>query len=218
MTTPAFVTETDVRTIIDLNASATSKYSADTLASNIRAASWFLERATGRIFRNETSLTLKFTTNGAASVYLPGLRTASSVALSGSTLAEDSSFWLIPDTQQSGVYTAVQLRPFGSFDYHSYPDWFDTNKDSPKWQAYAQGGSLPNDLVITGAWGYTDASLPEPVRDATKRLAAWMTLRQDAMLSGVRVTEGGAFDLTSMPAEVQAFVADWKTGTQAGLL
>jgi hypothetical protein len=68
---------------------------------------------------------------------------------------------------------------------------------------------------IAGAWGYTDATLPEPVRDANTRDAAWLTLRSDALLSGARATDQGIFDLSSRPVEVQAFVHEWRTGKQA---
>ena len=218
MTTPTFTTEAAVRAIIDLNAAATSRYSSDTIGSNIRTAAWYLERATQRMFRDETS-TLKFTTNNQASTYIPGLRTASSVTLNGATLAADSSYWLIPDVQQSGVFTAVQTRPFnrgsGSNWYLGIPDWFDRNLDSPKWNAGLREGSLPNDLVITGNWGYTDTTLPEPIRDATTRLAAFLTLRSDALLSGARQTDVGIFDLSAWPIEVQSFVHSWRTGAQA---
>lgn len=217
MTVPAFTTEQAVRDIIDLNASATSRYSSGTIASNIRASAWFLERATGRIFRDESNLTLKFTTSNAGSVYLPGLRTASSVSLNGSARTADQSYWLAPDAQQTGVYTAIEFHPFSGSSYLSYPDWFDRNLDSPYWQQLnSTRRSIPNDLVIAGAWGYTDASLPEPVRDANTRHAAWLTLRSDSLLSGARATpEGNIFDLSQLPTEVQQFIASWKSGPQA---
>lgn len=218
MTTPAFTTEAAVRAILDLNASAASRYSADTIASNIRASAWFLERSTGRIFRDESALTLKFSTNNAATVYVPGLRSVSSVTLNGAALTADTSYWLLPDVQQSGVSTGIQLRPFtrGSGDtwYLGIPDWFERNLDSPKWNQ-DRGGALPNDLVVAGAWGYAEADLPAPVRDANTRHAAWLTLRSDALLSGARATEAGIFDLSNLPVEVQEFVASWKTGPQA---
>ena len=218
MTTPAFCTEADVREVIKLNASASSDYSSDLIGSNIRSAAWFLERVTKRIARDETDLSLKFSTHGRAATFIPGLRSASSVTLNGSTLTEDESFWLIPDDQQTGVFTGIQFRAFtrGSDPqwYLSYPDWFDRNLDSPKWRP-EWTASLPNDLVIRGAWGYTDATLPEPWRHANKALAAYYTLHGDVMLSSVRVVEGGSFDLSQLPIEVQTFVADWSTGKQA---
>ena len=214
MTTPQFVTEQNVRDILSLNASGSSNYSSDLVASNILQASYLLERLTGRIFRNETSLTLKFTTQNQDTIYLPGLRTAASVTLNGAAYTADESYWLLPDSQQTGVYTGISFHPFGSLDYRSYPDWFDRNLDSPKWRALqSDRRSLPNDLVIDGAWGYTTP--PEPVKDATKRLAAWLTLRSDVLLSSVRVTESGAFDLSALPIEVQGFVSSWRSGPQA---
>jgi|SRR5436190_17235999 len=218
MTTPAFTTEAAVRTIIDLNAASSSRYSSDTIASNIRASAWFLERATGRIFRDETSLTLKFTTNGEAAITIPGLRTASTVTLQSAALTDGASYWLIPDVQQTGVATGIQFRQFGYGHGDSYlgnPEWFDRNLDNPKYGGGSRYGSLPNDLVIAGAWGYTDTNLPEPVRDANTRDAAWLTLRSDALLSGARATDQGIFDLSSRPTEVQAFVHEWRTGKQA---
>lgn len=212
----AFTTEAAVRAILDLNGAATSRYSPDTIASNIRASAYFLERATNRIFRNETNLTLKFTTNNADTVYLPGLRTASSVLLNGVALVDGQSYWLVPDAQQTGVSLAISFHPFGGFDYRGYPDWFDRNLDSPKWQSLQQSRrSLPNDLAVGLTWGYADADLPEPVRDANTRHAAWLTLRSDALLSGARATETGIFDLSALPIEVQQFVASWKSGPQA---
>lgn len=218
MTTPAFCTEQSVRDILSLNGAATSQYGSDLIGSNIRDASWFLERATQRIFRDEPTLTLKFTTNNKDSVYLPGLRSvaANGLALNGAVFTADESYWLVPDAQQTGVYLAVSFHPFGSYDYRSNPEWFDRNMDSPKWQATVQDRrSLPNDLVINGAWGYADANLPEPVRRNAARLAAWYTIRSDALLSGARATETGIFDLSHLPVEVQEFVASWKSGPQA---
>lgn len=213
----AFTTEQAVRDILDLNAAGSSRYSSATIASNIRASAYFLERATGRIFRDESSLTLKFTTNNQGSVYLPGYRSGGTVSLNGSDLTIDQSYWLTPDAQQTGVYTGITFHPFGTSDYRSNPEWFDRNLDSPYWQGLTQSRrSLPNDLVFTNsAWGYTDALLPEPVRDANTRHAAWMTLRSDALLSGARATDAGIFDLSNLPIEVQNFISSWKSGSQA---
>lgn len=217
MTTPAFTTEAAVRAILSLNGAATSQYSSDQIGSNIRASAYFLERATNRIFRDEPSLTLSFTTNNADSIYLPGLRSVGTLSLNGAAFTANESYWLVPDAMQTGVYLAVSFHPFGGQDYRSNPQWFDRNLDSPKWQSLQQSRrSLPNDLIIANsAWGYLDANLPEPVRDANTRHAAWLTLRSDALLSGARATETGIFDLSNLPIEVQQFVASWKSGPQA---
>lgn len=219
MTVAALVSEAAVRELLDLESSGSSKYSSDLIGSNIRAASSMLERATRRIFRDESNLTLTFSTNGAASIIIPGLRTASNVQRNSSRLTADESYWLIPDMQQTGVATGIQLRPYETHTsgpwYKAIPDWWDRNLDSAYWNRGGRLGSMPNDLVITGAWGYTDANLPEVVRDATKVLAAFKTLRPDAFLSGAKVTETGIFDLSKFPIEVQAFIADWRLESQA---
>lgn len=220
MTTPSLVSEAAVRELLDLEQSGSSKYGSDLIGSNIRAASWMLERATRRIFRDESNLTLRFSTDGQARILIPGLRTASTVTQNSSSLTVDESYWLIPDMQQTGLYTGIQVRPWATNSggpwYLSIPDWWDRNLDSPYWtRGGGRPGALPNDLVITGAWGYTEATLPEPVRDATKVLAAFKTLRPDAFLSGARVTETGIYDLSRFPIEVQSFIADWRLENQA---
>jgi len=216
MTQPAFVSAASVREYLELNAIASSsRYTDATLGSNIRAASWALERATGRIFADSTR-TLLFTTNGAAYLTIPRLRAASAVTLQGSALAADASYWLTPDSQQTGVSTGIQLRAFGTQrqgapSYLSNPEWFDRGLDMRnRWGS----SSLPNDLSIAGSWGYTD--LPEPLLHATKVLASFYTLRPDAILAGAVATpDGGSTDLSNLPVEVQNFIVDWRVGPWA---
>lgn len=217
MTAPSFITEASVRDYLGLNSvSSDSRYSDSTLGSNIRAASWTLERATGRFFGDRTQ-TLTFTTNGAAFITIPGLRSASSIASYGTALTVDESYWLIPDAQQSGIYTGVQLRAFTSGQngpwWLHYSSWFDQNLDSYLHPNNRGASSSPNDLVIAGTWGYTAADFPEPVRHATKVLAAYYTKRPDAILSGgITTPDGNSFDLSRFPVEVQAFIKDWRVG------
>lgn len=217
----SFVTAAAVREYMGLNSvSSDSKYSDATIGSNIRAAIGALERLTHRRLADTTE-TLKFSTNGAAYVTIPGLRTATSVALSTATLTVDVGYWLIPDSQQTGVSTGVQIRPFGTgtqgLSYLSFPDWFDTNRDSP-WHPMNRGygSSTPNDLVIAGAWGYVDdATMPEAVRHAAKVLAAFYTKRPDAILSGgITTPDGNTFDLSALPVEIASFVKEWDAGSQ----
>lgn len=218
----SFVTAAAVREYLALNSTASdSKYSDATLGSNIRAAIGTLERLTHRRL-SDTTQTMKFSTNGAAYVTIPGLRTATSVALAGATFTADETYWLIPDSQQTGVYTGIQLRAFGTgrqggASYLSFPDWFDTNRDSP-WHPMNRGygSATPNDLVIAGAWGYVDdATMPEAVRHPVKVLAAFYTKRPDAILSGAITTpDGNSFDLSNLPVEVASFVKDWDAGSQ----
>lgn len=213
MTAPAFVTAEQLRTYMGLEADSTSRYSDGTLGSNIRAASNWLERRTNRWLWNRPGITLTLTTNGKASLQIPGLRTVTSVTRSGSTLDVDSGYWLIPDERQTGLYTALALRGTGRGDsYLANPQWFDRNLDHPYWRSGPGGsGSLPNDLVIVGDWGFLDASTtPEEVLHVTKVLAGYFTRRPDAVLSGALTTEfDGSFDLANLPVEVQAFVTAW---------
>lgn len=214
------ITADSVRDYMELNSpGSTSKYSDATLGSNIRAAQGMLERWTARRFE-DTSATLTFSTNGRAFMPIPGLRSASSVSLQSAALAADSTYWLTPDQQQTGVYTGIQFRAFqtesaGGPWWLANPEWFDRNLDSPYYPGNRGGGTaLPNDLVIAGSWGWTDTLMPEAVRHHVKVLAAFLTLRPDALLTGGRATPGGDIvDLSQFPIEIQAFVADWKAGS-----
>lgn len=205
---PAFVNASNVRAYAGIDG-LVAPWGEDNLASNIRAASAFLEKRTGRQFELQVGATKKFTTNGEAFVALPGLRTATSVTLASSALEADNTYHLIPDTQQTGSYIGIQFRPFGrGGSYRSWPDWFDTNKDR-RWGVGFT--SDPNDLVIVGDWGYDP--IPEEMMHATKVLAAWFTRRPDALLGGVSVTAGGTeVDLGALPAEVRLFIEEWKIG------
>lgn len=206
---PAFVNASNVRSYAAIDSIA-HPWSESNLGSNIRSASAFLQRATGRQFEAQTGVAKKFTTNGGAYISLPDLRSASSVTLSGSTLTADTDYFLIPDRQQSGVYIGMQFRPFGGRGgYRSYPDWFDTNKDAWWWPRFT---SDPNDLTITGDWGHSP--LPDELLHATKALALWYTKRPDASLSNtIQTPEGNVFDLSSLPGEVTEFIRNWKIGS-----
>jgi hypothetical protein len=211
MTAPALVTAASVREYMGLNASSSdSRYSDSTIGSNIRAAGAFLERHTGRYIGDQT-LTLKFTTEQRAWVPIPGLRTATSVTLNGTALVADSGYYLIPDMQQTGVYTGIQFRPFITREaspwWLGHSDWFDRGLDlrNPM-TGTGYTRSVPNDLVIAGSWGYTDAIMPEDARHAAKVLAGYITKRPDALLSGGVATDSGTFDLSQYPIEVSDFI------------
>jgi hypothetical protein len=200
--------------------STTGRYSDAAIGSNISAAWEFLERATGRWFGNRASVTWTTTSQGATSVPIPGFRTVTSATQQGTTLVADSTYYLVPDSQQSGVFTAVQLRGFGSRSdgpwYLSNPEWFDRNLDS---YHYGSGWrySVPNDLVLAGAGGYVDTDVPFAARHAAKVLAGWYTLRPNSLLANVSVTpEGANIDNSSLPTEVRQFLAEWSlAGIQA---
>jgi len=213
MIAPTLCTVLQVREYIDLNTTASSsKYTDSTIGSNIRAAGAWMERRTGRVFGAQAATTKKFTTHAKAYHLIPGLRTATTVTLDGTALVADTTYWLLPDAQQTGLYTGIQFRAWGKGGapwYLGVPDWWDRGLDMPGQPA---GGSLPNDLVIVGDWGYVDdATMPEEVRHVAKVLAAYFTKRPDAILGGKLYTpEGGVVDLSDFPIEVQAFVAEWR--------
>jgi hypothetical protein len=200
---PAFVAVSAVRDYLELNAVASSsKYTDGTIGSNIRAASDLLQRVTGRQWEAQSGVTKTFTTNGRASIALPGLRTATSVTLQGTALVADSTYYLTPDAAQTGVYTGIAFRAYGG-DYRSNPEWFDRNLDH--WLYPARGGrwSLPNDLQITGDWGLLAADYPDPLLHATKVLAGWYTKRPDSLLANVSITpEGNLLNFSQYPPEV----------------
>lgn len=208
---PAFVNASNVRAYAGVMAidATDDRWNEAQLGSNIRAASAFLQRRTGRQFEVQLGVTKKFTTNGSSFLSIPDLSSATSVTLAGTTLTRDETFWLVPDAQQSGVSIGIQFRPFGHrADYRSWPNWFDTNLDRRWYPGY---GSDPNDLSITGDWGHDP--LPDELLHATAVMAAWITRRPDALLGGVSVTAAGTeIDLGAIPVEVRAFIEAWKVG------
>ena len=165
---------------------------------------------TNRQFEEQVGVTKVFTTRGRASMSIPDLQTASVVSVNSSALVASSSFYLIPDAQNSGVYTAIDLPQYrAGWDYRSYPDWFDKALDTPLYAARLRYGFLPNDLSITGTWGHHGTV--DEYDFATKVLAAWYTKRPDAVLSNTFQTpEGNILDLSHIPPEVKQFVSLWR--------
>lgn len=214
MTLGLWVTPSDVRTFANFNATD-GRYSDASLGSNIRMAERYLQKATSRQWEGETA-SKTFTTHGAASVVIPDLRSASSVTLSSTALVSQSTYWLIPSRQDQNVYTGIQVRPFDVVGkgYLANPEWFDRNLDR-YYERYGHGydTGLPNDLVITGDWGWSP--IPEDVLHAVKALAAFYTLRPDAVLANSRQSpDGTVYDLSAMPLEATSVILEWQAGTQ----
>lgn len=208
---PSFVTVADVRGYLNVAAPSpdSGQYGSGNIGSNIKVASGFLERMTHRQFDPQTATAKTFTSEGRAYLSIPDLRSATSVTLQGAALTADQSYWLIPDSANDGIYTGIQFRQFSRMDYRNNPEWFDRNLDS--WLFWAREnnwGSLPNDLVITGDWGWSP--LPDELLMATKVLASWFTLRPDAVLSNViQSAQGTVSDVSQLPPEVQSFISAW---------
>jgi hypothetical protein len=220
-----------VRDILLLNTpGSTSRYSDDTINSNIRAGIPLLESMTGRVWIDQPGVTKTFTTQGRAQMYIPGVRTVTQVLWQGAPIAfgvppgNAGACWLLPDVRQSGIYTAIQLRVFqarGGSNWLSNPNWFDQGADSP-YAPWNRGGgdsfnSLPNDLSITADWGYADGD-PElgPFYLALKFYAAFLTLRPPSILADVILSPTGHVTKTAdLPPEVQRFVDEFRIGEQA---
>ena len=114
------------------------------------------------------------------------------------------------DDEPTPADVAVQVRLFGG-DYRSNPEWFDRNLDQPSY--LSRRSSLPNDLSITGTWGW--ASKPDDVLLGVKALAAWLTKRADAVLAGaVQNPDGSIMDYSRWPEEARAVVDLYRLGTQ----
>jgi hypothetical protein len=201
------VTEVQVRAYLDVDGTG-GKYSDPIIASNIRAAASYLERETSRQFEQQTNTTKYFTTEGRASLRIPDLRSATSITLQGAA----ESYWLLG--ANGGVTTSIQFRAFGSgsrYGYLSNPEWFDRNLDRD-WARYGSS-SLPNDLVITGDWGWDP--YPSDFLHAVKVLAAWYTKRPASVLANVAFTpDGNVLNYGDFPPEVSAFIRSWKLGEQ----
>lgn len=204
----SFTTVADVRAYLGGPTDA-AQFTTAVIGSNIVVASGMLQRMTNRQFEAQAATTKRFSTEGRNRLTIPDLTTATSVTLNTAALTADSSYYLIPDVQNSGVFVAIDLPQYRyPRNYHSYPDWFDKNYDSPLYQQRLASG-IPNDLVIVGTWGH--ATIPPEVAHATKVLAAWYTKRPDAVLSNVIVTpEGNILDLSRIPPEVAQFVNAWR--------
>lgn len=204
------VTEAEVRTYLDISGT-TGQFSNARIGSNIRAAAAFIERETHRQFYPQDAVTKTFTTEGRSYISIPDLRSASSITLQGAALTANSSFWLMPDKQQSGVYTGVQFRAFGSGSFLSNPQWFDRNLDRD-W-ARLREGSLPNDLAITGDFGHNP--YPHDFIQAVLVLASFYTRRPASTLADVEITpEGTEKRYSRLPVEVREFIESWMGGEQ----
>ena len=223
-----------VRDYLVLNAvPSTSQYTDATISSNIEAAQSELEQACSRYFAPRTYTAQnpwRKTTMYAPVVSIPGFRSFTTVSWSGSILAVDANdpvnpgLWALPDALNTGVYTALQFRPYRS-DYGywwlSDPLWFDKNLDSPFYPGNYGGGvaytSMPNDLLIVGEAGYDPdlaqgiyGSPPPAVLQAVKALASWHTMRPASVFSDVATTpQSNTLPYSSFPPEVQSFIASW---------
>jgi hypothetical protein len=208
-----FATAAELRDFMEISGT-TGRKSNTNLDLILQFSSNWLERRTGRTITATASNTPRtFTTNGNPYTVIPDLRTASSVTLQTAPLTADSTYWLVPSRQAPAIYTGIQVRPWGSGWNNSYlsnPEWFDRNLDSPRARNWS---SLPNDLVITGLWGWT--TTPPEWKLATMALSDFVYGHADAIFSSAKATpEGNLFDMNRLPVEVRILVDEWELSTQ----
>jgi hypothetical protein len=181
-----------------------------------------LEKTTRRFFIDRPGKTMIYTSMLRATIPIPGLRTASTVIYGGTTLTSDA-YWLLPDAQQTGVYTSAQFRAFRVSDdgpwWLADSLWFDKALDSPFYPGNYGGGyvftSMPNDTTFIGDWGYEPGTEPGGFLHALGVLAGFMAMRPTALLADSVITpQGGVMSFASMPPEVNQFVRDWSAGQQ----
>ncbi len=232
------VTSQQVRDYLQLNSpGSSSRYSDQTIGSNIRAAQSYLERECHRYFYDHPGVTWATTTLLMAQVDIPGFRTFTSVTWGGTTLSvaipgdgntSPSAWGLLEPSEGVGdaarLVTALQFRPWRVDSdrpwYYADRYWWDKALDSPFFPGNWGGGyawtSMPNDLVIVGDGGYAAETEPEAVKHVVKVLSAWYTERPASVMSNMAVTpSGGNLEYSALPPEVLEFVADWKQGRQA---
>lgn len=176
-----------------------------------------LEKGTNRFFLNHPGATLVWTSMLRASLPIPGLRTATTVVWAGNTL-DSSGYWLLPDSQQTGVYTSVQFRALRVADsgpwWLSDPHWWDKFLEDPFNPGNYGGGyvftSMPNDTSIAGDWGYEPGQEPGAFLHALEVFAGWYAMRPNAILADSVITpQGGVIAYSQMPPEVRDFVSAW---------
>jgi hypothetical protein len=229
------VTPADVRQYLEFDATPSkSKYADGILYGHIAAANSYLEHETHRYLADHGSIVWSATTLLRAQITIPGFRTFSSVSWGpvGETVILNVSIpgdgtsgplYAIPDELSTGVYIALQQRPWRVDNenwYLSVFDWWGRAYDSPFFPGNLGGGyawtSMPNDLLIQGEGGWAFGSSPDAYRHALLILASFFTKRSTSLLADVAITPGGGVvHYSRMPDEVRTFIDSWKLGEQA---
>lgn len=219
------VSAAEVRDYLQLepnNPTGASTLSDAQIESNILAAQETLERATRRWFVNRPGVTYTTTSMLRAIVPIPGFRAFTTVTAYGSTLVQNQAYWALPDTQNTGIFTALQFRPFrGDIEawFLANPNWWDAALDNPFYPGNYAGGyawtSMPNDMVVVGDGGYAPGSYPFAWLLAVKQLASFFTKQPAAILAETIITpQGGVINYASLPSTVQGFITSWQAGQQ----
>lgn len=230
------VTPGQVRDYLQLNSpGTTSRYSDDSIGSNIKAAQSYLESECHRFFYDHPAVTWARTTLLAAQVDIPGFRTFTSVQWGGVTLSvavpgdgnTSPSAWGLweqtPGLDDTRLVIALQFRPWRVDNerpwYMADRNWWDKALDSPFFPGNFGGGyawtSMPNDLVIVGDGGYAAGNEPWMLRQAVKELASWFTMKPAGLFAEMAATPGGgSIPYQDFPPFVVDFIMDNKIGQQ----
>ncbi len=210
--------------------STSGQYTDEILGNYLLDAISSLELATSRFLANKPGFTFALTSNGRPLLPLPNLRTATSVIWMGATQAAGTpgvgaGYQLLPDVQQTGVYTGIQFRPFNVDPRGQWwlslggatTNWFDTGADNPFDPRNYGGGyiftSTGQDTVIVGDWAWEPLFEPGNVIHAVEVLGAWYGMRPAAILANTVITPaGGIVSYSEMPPEVQQFVRSFSAG------
>ncbi len=179
-----------------------------------------LERATRRWFVDRPGVTYTATTMLRAIVPIPGFRAFTTVTAYGAALVVNQAVWPLPDAQNTGIFTALQFRPFrGDMDHWwlANPNWWDQALDNPFYPGNYGGGyawtSMPNDMIVVGDGGYASGTYPFAWLLAVKQMAAFFTKQPASILAETIVTpQGGIVNYASIPATVQNFITSWQAG------
>ncbi len=221
------VTPAQIRAQMNWGASA-GQYTDDIIGNYLLDAISALEQKTGRYIVNRPGATVTYTSMVRATLPLPALRNVTSVTYAGTllpapTTSQGGPYWLLPDAQQSGVFTGIQFRAFRATDQGPWwladPLWFDKSLDSPFYPGNYGGGfvftSMPNDTIVVGDYGWEPLFEPGAAVHAIEVLGAFFSLRAPTLLAESAITpQGGIVSYAAMPAEVRDFIAQWSAGAQ----
>ena len=212
---------------------STNRYSDTVIGNYLLDSIAELEKTTRRYFVNKPGFSWMVTSYGRPILALPGLRTASSVTWQGAVQTagipgQGSGYMLMPDAQQTGVYTSVSFRPRRIPDGGPWwlslgqgdKSWFDTGADNDFDPRNYGGGyvftSTELDTIVVGDWGYAPGSEPGPFVHALEILASWNQQRPVSLLADSVITpQGGVLSYSSMPPELRQFIGDWSAGQMA---
>lgn len=218
------VSVAEVRAYLKLeanNPTGSSQYSDATITSNILASQGTIEQGTSRWWVDRPAVTWTGTSLNRTVVAIPGFRAFTSITQNGTALAFSGAgqvVFPIADNAQSGLYVGLQFRAFDPYRaraIYSDPLWWDKGMDLPLGRGPWYQTSQPADLVVVGDGGYTTSSYPFAFLHAVKVLAGFYTQRPNSLLADVAITpQGGVINYSQLPAEVAAFIKEFRAGPQ----